>query len=139
MDSFTKAERSSIMRAVRSQGNRSTENKLKKALRAAGLSGWRTHQDLPGRPDFCWRLEKLTVFVDGCFWHKCPYCYREPKSNKAYWGKKIARNTARDRKVSRILRAAGWHVLRVRECILRDKEGLVIARIARARGRAVLK
>ena len=39
----------------------------------------------------------------------------QPKTNAAFWRKKIAANKARDRKVNRRLRRAGWQVLRVWE------------------------
>ncbi len=38
-------------------------------LRRHGLSGWRRHAKLPGRPDFVWPKHRVAVFVDGCFWH----------------------------------------------------------------------
>ena len=51
------------MAAVRSRGNKDTEQKLAAILRAAGITGWRRHQGLPGRPDFAFRAARLgTVF-----------------------------------------------------------------------------
>jgi DNA mismatch endonuclease (patch repair protein) len=55
------------------------------------------------------------VFVDGCFWHGCPQCYRRPASNRKYWDEKVQRNRARDRAVVRALRAEGWKVVRIWE------------------------
>ena len=46
--------RGQLMSRVRSTGNQTTEKRLASLLRAAGLTGWRTHQSLPGRPDFVW-------------------------------------------------------------------------------------
>lgn len=82
-DVFTKAERSKVMAAVRSRGNRDTELKLAAILRAHGITGWRRQQPMRGKPDFVFRREQLAVFVDGCFWHGCPIhgeCQRKTKS-----------------------------------------------------------
>jgi DNA mismatch endonuclease (patch repair protein) len=112
-DAFSKKERSKIMAAIRSRGNKATELKLVSILRAARITGWRRHQSLPGRPDFIFRSERLAVFVDGCFWHGCPRHCRMPRSNREYWRRKIARNIARDRRVTRLLLNRGWRVLRI--------------------------
>ena len=103
------------MAAIRSRGNKATELKLAAMLRAAGITGWRRHQPLPGRPDFIFRPARLAVFVDGCFWHGCPKCYRRPASNRKYWDAKVARNKCRDRLVNQTLRRSGWRVLRIWE------------------------
>jgi DNA mismatch endonuclease (patch repair protein) len=58
---------------------------------------------------------RVAVFVDGCFWHGCPIHGTKPKQNAAFWRRKIAANRARDRLVTRTLRAMGWRVLRVWE------------------------
>lgn len=60
-----------------------------------------------------------------------------PKTNRAFWTEKLSRNKARDRKVTRTLRADGWCVLRVWECALtRRRAPAKLRRIARA-GRLV--
>lgn len=112
-DVFSKAKRSQVMSAIRSKGNKDTELKLAAILRANGITGWRRHQPLPGRPDFIFRRERLAVFVDGCFWHACPKHGRKPASNRAYWLPKLKRNQKRDRKVTKALQKAGWRVLRL--------------------------
>ena len=48
------------------------------------------------------------IFVDGCFWHKCPKCYREPKSNKQYWIPKIENNATRDVRNKKLLKVEGF-------------------------------
>ena len=118
-DVFPREKRSEIMAAVRSKGNKSTELRLVSLFRKNKISGWRRHLNLPGNPDFAFRKEKVVVFVDGCFWHGCPNCYREPKSRRAYWREKIVKNQRRDRQVSSRLRSLGWSVIRVKECSLR--------------------
>jgi DNA mismatch endonuclease, patch repair protein len=100
------------MAAIRSRGNKATELKLAAILRAAGITGWRRHQPLPGRPDFAFHHERLAVFVDGCFWHGCRWHCRMPKSRTFFWYPKITRNKERDRVVRMLLRKQGWRVLR---------------------------
>jgi len=112
-DVFSKAKRSQVMAAIRSRGNKATELKLASILRQAGITGWRRHQRLPGRPDFAFPRHRIAVFVDGCFWHGCPRHCRMPQCNRPYWDAKISRNIARDRQVTGILRAGGWRVLRI--------------------------
>jgi len=112
-DVFSKGKRSQIMAAVRSKGNKETEGRLVTILRIYGITGWRRHQPLPGNPDFIFRRERLAVFVDGCFWHGCKTHLRMPQSNREYWTRKIALNSARDRLTNRLLKKAGWRVLRV--------------------------
>ena len=70
---------------------------------------------IQGNPDFANKKRKIALFIDGCFWHKCPRCYREPKSNKKFWIKKIERNVSRDKKNNSSLRKAGWKVVRIWE------------------------
>lgn len=118
------------MSAIRCKGNATTELLLASLLRRAGLSGWRRHQPVFGKPDFVWQQHRTAVFVDGCFWHGCPRCYRPPRANVQYWREKIARNRKRDRKVIRELRENGWQVVRIWECQIAAQGSL--DRIARA-------
>jgi len=110
------AERSRIMRAIRSTGNLSTEVTFARVLRSERLSGWRRHQGLPGRPDFSWPALRIAVFIDGCFWHGCPRCYQTPRRNSAFWRDKVITNKARDRRVTKALRRDDWIVIRIWEC-----------------------
>ena len=117
-DTVDTTTRSRYMAAVKSTGNLSTEARMVAILRRGGLRGWRRHLRLPGTPDFCWPKSRLAVFIDGCFWHGCPRCYKPPKSHLAYWRGKVATNRHRDRKVDSVLRRAGWSVIRIWECQL---------------------
>jgi DNA mismatch endonuclease Vsr len=119
-DVFTKAKRSKVMAAILSTGNKATELNLAAMLRATGITGWRRRQPLPGRPDFLFRSARLAVFVDGCFWHGCPWHCRMPKSRGSYWKPKIDRNMVRDKVVGIALRKRGWRVVRIWEHSLRD-------------------
>lgn len=57
----------------------------------------------------------ILVFLDGCFWHCCPRCFRPPKSRVAYWRPKLAGNKRRDVRVSRALKRRGWRLIRLWE------------------------
>ena len=146
-DVFTKEKRSEVMSRIRSRGNKNTELRLMALMREHGITGWRRqiqlrvwksmvddnkrtsarHQpstknyQLKVRPDFIFRLQRVVIFVDGCFWHGCPRCYRRPKQNRKFWDTKVVGNQARDRKQSRLLKTAGWRVLRLWECALTPK------------------
>ncbi len=107
--------RSWVMSRIRKRDTK-PELLLRAALRRARVSGWRSLARLPGTPDVAFPRAKLAIFVDGCFWHACSRCAIPiPRSNRAYWGPKIARNVRRDRRVRRQLRALGWATLTVRE------------------------
>ena len=131
VDPLSARERSAQMRLVRSKGNRSTELRLAQVLRQQGVTGWRRHQPVFGMPDFVFPKLKLAVFVDGCFWHGCPLHATKPRNNAAFWRRKLARNKARDRLVTRTLRRAGWRVVRIWEHELR-KPTRCLARIRKA-------
>jgi DNA mismatch endonuclease (patch repair protein) len=130
VDNLDKQQRSRAMAKVRARGNASTELRAVKLFRTNGITGWRRHLPLAGRPDFAFPRAKLAVFVDGCFWHGCPRCYRAPQSSKVFWRAKLAENKARDLVVNRQLRADGWKVLRVWECQLR-KPAVFLRRLAK--------
>jgi DNA mismatch endonuclease (patch repair protein) len=124
-DVFSKAKRSQVMAAIRSSGNKDTELKFAAILRAAGISGWRRKQPLPGRPDFVFRQARLAVFIDGCFWHGCPEHGRKPDTNRTYWMPKLRRNRRRDVAVTRELVENGWTVLRFWEHQLKKPGSIV--------------
>lgn len=63
-----------------------------------------------GTPDISNKLKQFAVFIDGCFWHGCPRCYKEPKSNIDYWGEKIIRKKKRRTTVRRYLHKEGWTI-----------------------------
>ncbi len=57
----------------------------------------------------------MAVYVDGCFWHRCPVHATDPKNNAQWWAEKLAGNVARDRDTDARLVAEGWTVVRVWE------------------------
>ena len=118
-DIFSKQKRSEVMSKIWGKGNEKTEIRLARLMRAGGIKGWRRHLPIPGKPDFAFRKKKLAIFVDGCFWHGCPKCFRLPKQNRAFWKVKIEGNRKRDRSVNARLRRLVWKVVRIRECQLK--------------------
>lgn len=120
------------MSHIRGSGNKATELKLMVIFRIHGVAGWRRKAAVFGKPDFVFPTLKLAVFVDGCFWHGCPIHATQPKQNAEFWFTKIERNKARDRLVTRTLKAKGWRVLRVWEHELKKKnERRLLARFRR--------
>lgn len=111
------------MAAVKSGGNKSTERIFRAMLVSRGIKKWRMNvTELPGKPDFLFWKKKIAVFIDGCFWHGCPRCYRRPKSSIKYWDNKITQNVKRDRRNNQLLKAKGWIVLRIWEHELKSKK-----------------
>ncbi len=127
-DTFTKDQRSQIMRQVKSSRNKSTELKLIKLFKEYSIKGWRRNYKLFGKPDFVIPIKRTAIFIDGCFWHGHNCRNTKPKDNRDYWRKKIKRNIQRDRLVSETLTLKGWRVIRFWECELKDKD-LVIRQI----------
>lgn len=109
---------SAAMRANRRKDTE-PEMRLRRALHAQGL---RFRVDLPlqlpgrrVRPDLVFTKARLIVFVDGCYWHRCPEHGRMPSDPTGYWAAKLQRNVDRDGAVDDALDLAGWTVLRIWE------------------------
>lgn len=130
-DMFTVKQRSVIMGRIRSRGNDATEMQFIRLLRRSRIRGWRRGSLLPGKPDFVFAAARVAVFIDGDFWHGNPRKFRLPKSNVAYWTAKILGNRRRDRAVNRLLRSAGWRVVRFWQSSLTD-EPRVLRRLSAA-------
>lgn len=104
------------------RGNRGVDTTPEVALRSAlhrrGLR-FRKHvqavRELRCRPDIVFASRRVAVFVDGCYWHRCPTHGVSPRQNAEYWSAKLDRNVARDRRNDEALAAAGWKVVRVWE------------------------
>lgn len=114
-DCFSPEKRSENMRAIKSE-NTSCEVLLRRTLWKEGIRGYRIHRrDLPGKPDIAFSRQKVAVFVDGCFWHGCPRCFRMPQTNTSYWKNKIERNVVGALAATEKLREMGWKVIRLWE------------------------
>jgi DNA mismatch endonuclease (patch repair protein) len=88
---------------------------VRRLLHAAGLR-YRVDWPLPTNPrrraDIAFPKQKVVVFIDGCFWHRCPEHYVSPHTNDDYWDGKTSANVLRDESTTRALVADGWLVLR---------------------------
>lgn len=115
-DTFSKEERSAIMRKVKSKANKSTEQKLIEIFRANGIRGWRRNYHVKGRPDFVFPKLNIAVFADGCFWHGHHCRNITPKQNPEYWRNKRQRNIIRDKEITEQFEKRGWIVIRLWEC-----------------------
>ncbi|HEU4463183.1 MAG TPA: very short patch repair endonuclease [Solirubrobacterales bacterium] len=100
--------------------NKRVDTGPEKALRSALFrAGVRFRKDYPidctglrVRADVAIVGHRVAVFVDGCFWHRCPEHGTDPKTNAAFWAEKLDRNVARDRRVDAALTESGWTVIR---------------------------
>jgi DNA mismatch endonuclease (patch repair protein) len=123
--------RSAIMRSVRSRDT-GPEMVLRRALWASGMR-YRVHARIARtRPDLSFPGARVAVFVDGCFWHGCPRHYGLPKSNVGFWTAKLAGNVERDTRDRLRLETAGWVVLRVWQCEIKEDIQAVVRRINEA-------
>lgn len=122
---------SRVMSANKSK-NTKPELILRKALYGHGLSGFRLHwKKAPGRPDISYPGKKLAIFVNGCFWHRCPNCNPPmPKSNRSFWEKKFVNNVARDSRKSEELNHNGWSVLVFWECEINENVSRCVEEIS---------
>ncbi len=109
------------MRAVKGQDTR-PEMLIRRVVHGMGYR-YRLHpKDLPGKPDLVFSSRRKVIFIHGCFWHghDCKRGARVPKTNRAYWERKIARNMQRDEKNLLAYKADGWESLVIWECEMKD-------------------
>jgi DNA mismatch endonuclease (patch repair protein) len=119
------------------RGNTRVDTRPERRVRSLlHARGYRFRKDLqvrvPGarvRADIVFTRQRVAVFIDGCFWHRCPEHGTSPRANSHYWGPKLDRNVARDRRVDEALTAAGWVVVRLWE---HDAPEAAVARIVAA-------
>lgn len=135
MDCLSKAQRSEVMRKIRSD-NTKPEQAVERMLRDAGLRFTKQDGSLPGRPDFVIKKYRIAVFVNGCFWHghSCPRG-KLPSSRREFWEKKISGNVRRDRRNLRKLRTLGYSTINIWQCKL-SRQDLIGRRIERIVERA---
>lgn len=125
VDTRTAQKRSEIMSKVRSKDTR-PELTVRRLIFGMGYR-YRLHvASLPGKPDIVMAGRKRIVDVRGCFWHGHEGCRYGglPKSREDFWEAKIKRNRERDRLNRGTLEKAGWRVLVVWQCELKNLEAL---------------
>lgn len=105
------------------------ERAIANGLLMKGVSDWEGHaKDLPGRPDFLFRAQRVAVFVDGDFWHGWRFpVWRDKLSEK--WEAKIEATRRRDMRNHRKLRRDGWTVIRIWEHQIKNDVNSCIDRI----------
>ena len=119
-DNLSKEQRSHCMSRIRSR-NTKAELILRSLFKGRHL---RFHPNIFGNPDFGSKKGKIAVFLDGCFWHKCPKHFVMPKSNKKYWIKKIKANVLRDRNTNLMLKKQGYKIIRIWEHKIKNPDGI---------------
>lgn len=109
------------MARIRSRGTK-PEMIIRRNLHALGYRFRLHRKDLPGSPDIVFPGRRKVIFVHGCFWHRhtCALARQVPRTRLEYWGPKLSRNVERDKTATAALSAAGWNVLTIWECELRD-------------------
>ena len=115
--------RSRQMSLVRHK-NTKPEMMVRQLVHALGYRFRLHRKDLPGKPDLVFPSRRAAVFVHGCFWHQHPdpecRLARMPKSRQDFWRPKLEGNRKRDERNIVALEAAGWRVLIVWECQIKD-------------------
>jgi DNA mismatch endonuclease, patch repair protein len=125
MDTLTPAERSERMSRVRSMDTK-PEMTVRRLVHRMGFRYRLHNRKLPGNPDLVFARRGKIIFVHGCFWHRHGSCKntRWPKSKLDFWKPKLEENQRRDLANQKALRKAGWKLLIVWECQLKDQEKL---------------
>ncbi|WP_033056752.1 very short patch repair endonuclease [Pseudomonas mandelii] len=128
MDIVDSETRSRMMSGIRGK-NTVPEMMVRRFLHARGYR-YRLHRkDLPGKPDLVLPRLKVCIFVHGCFWHRHPGCAyaTTPKTRPEFWKEKFQKNVMRDLANLNALENAGWNVLTIWECNLKnDPEALEV-------------
>ena len=112
---------SKVMSANKAK-NTKPEITLRKALWSEGHKGYRLNwKKVPGRPDIAYPGKKIAIFVNGCYWHRCPKCNLPlPKTNTDFWKEKFDKNVKRDKKKNDELLSLDWIVLVFWECDIKS-------------------
>lgn len=117
-DVLTAEQRSYCMSQIKGAGTK-PEIVIRKTLWGLGYR-YRIKNNLPGRPDIVFVSLNTVVFVDGCFWHKCPEHFVQPKTRAQFWADKINSNVVRDHRNNEALKLQGWRVIRIWEHEIND-------------------
>ncbi len=127
-DNLTKEQRTKNMKAIKSSHTK-MEDSVCKVLWKKGVRFRKNVKDLPGKPDIAIKKYKVVIFMDSCFWHKCPKHFKRPKSNLEYWDPKIEKNVKRDFEVNKFYIDNKWNILRIWEHEVKDNFNSVIDKI----------
>ena len=114
MDNLTKKQRKKNMQNIKSK-NTMPEKLVMQALRKSRVYFSAHADNIEGKPDIVFRRKKIAVFIDSDFWHCHPKRFIRSKTNVIYWKAKIKRNKKRDKEVNKLLKKAGWKIIRLWE------------------------
>lgn len=122
---------------LRGRRTRDTEPelRLRSAVHRMGLR-FRIHRPIARNctPDFVLPRWRVAVFVDGCFWHGCPAHTARAVGgpNADRWREKLEVNRERDIRNDATAADAGWKVIRLWECAIKDDVAACAAVVADA-------
>lgn len=135
-DMMSAEQRSRCMSRIPGKNTR-PEIIIRKMLWSLGCR-YRVNYRLPGKPDIVFTKQRLAIFIDGCFWHRCPQHFQPPATRAEFWEAKINGNVHRDRRVDALLAQEGWSTLRIWEhAIKSDPEAALRSIMKRLRGKAM--
>lgn len=132
VDVLTPEQRHRNMSRIRGKDT-GPELQLRSMLHRAGYRFRLHYPKLPGRPDIVLPKYKAAVFVHGCFWHRhegCKYA-TEPKTRPEFWEKKFLDNLDRDSRNRKEVSAAGWQVIIVWGCEIKNEPRKILRRLCR--------
>jgi len=112
---------SKTMSAIKDK-NTKPELILRKSMWHRGMKGYRLHwRKVPGRPDIAFPGRRIAIFVNGCFWHRCPHCSPPmPKSHTKFWNNKFNNNVRRDSQKIEALEKMKWDTIVIWECQIKN-------------------
>ena len=111
VDNLTPEQRRYCMSRIKGKDT-GLEMHVRSELHRRGFRYRKHVRKLPGRPDIVFVSAKVTVFVDGDFWHGYSFPLWEHKVSE-FWKKKISKNRERDAQNHQMLRDMGWKVVRL--------------------------
>jgi DNA mismatch endonuclease, patch repair protein len=125
---------STRMAGIRQKATR-PELLVRRSLSLLGQRYRLDNRDLEGSPDIANRRQGWVIFVHGCFWHRhdCK-ASSTPTRNREFWEAKFRRNVERDRLASEALRARGFSVIVIWECLTKRGPEALGNELARALG-----
>lgn len=124
--------RSRNMAAIKNRDTK-PEEIVRKHLFSLGFRYRKNDPKLAGKPDIVLPKYKTVVFINGCFWHMhvgCKY-FVWPKQNAEFWRQKISGNADRDQRNYVALKEAGWRVIVVWECELKQSREETLTTLVR--------
>ena len=120
-DIVNKETRSRMMSGIKGE-NTKPEQLIRDELSKKGFRFILNDRTLPGKPDIVLREYHAVIFVQGCFWHghNC-HLFKWPSTRPEFWKSKIIRNQEVDMQSHKQLKADGWYILDVWECVSKGK------------------